>query len=50
MKINKGPEVIIGQTTNFRSITIWVNNHHLFSEILTKLEDLRNKVKRQKQA
>ena len=48
MKINKGPEGIIWQTTNFRSITIWVNSHHLFSEILAELEGLRNNVKKTK--
>ena len=48
MKISKGPEGIIGQTTNFRSITIWVNSHHLCSQIVAELEDLRNKVKKDK--
>ena len=47
MKISKGSEGIIGQTTNFRSITIWVNSHHLYSETLTGLKSVRN-IHRQK--
>ena len=46
MKISKGSEGIIGQTTNFRSVTIWVNSHHFCSQIVTELEGLRNKVKK----
>ena len=48
MKISKGPEGIIGQTTNFRSITIWVNSHHLSSQIVAELEVLQNRVKKDK--
>ena len=48
MKISKGPEGIIGQTTNFRSITIWVNSHYLCSQIVAELEGLRNTVKKDK--
>ena len=48
MKISKGPEGIIGQTTNFRSRTIWVNSHHLCSQIVAEAERLRNKVKKDK--
>ena len=48
MKISKGPKVFIEQTTNFRSITTWVNSHHLCSEILAELEGLRSKVKKDK--
>ena len=48
MKISKGPEGIIGQTTNFKSMTIRVNSHHLCSQIVAELEGLRNKVKNDK--
>ena len=48
MKISKGPKGIIGQTTNFRSITIWINGHHLHRQIVAELERLRNKVKKDK--
>ena len=44
MKISKDPEGIIGQTTNFRSMTIRVSSQHLCSQIVAELEGLRNKV------
>ena len=43
MKIGKGPAGLIGVTTNARSVQIWANGHPLCSEVLTKLERLRNK-------
>ena len=46
MKIGKGPAGLIGQTTNFRSLTIWASSHHLWSEVLTELESLRKKDKK----
>ena len=48
MKISKGPEGIIGQTTNFRSMTIRVNSHRLCSQIVAELEDLQNKANNDK--
>ena len=32
MKISKGPEGLIGQTTNSRLITMWINSHYVCSE------------------
>ena len=36
MNISKGPEGIIGQKNNFRSITIWVSSHHLCSQTVAE--------------
>ena len=46
MKIGKRPAGLIGQTTNSKSVTIWANSHHLCSKVLTELESLRNKHKK----
>ena len=46
MKIGKGPSGLIGQTTNSRSVTIWADIHHWCSEVLTELESLRSKNKK----
>lgn len=34
---------MIGVTTNDRSVSIWVNSHHLCGELLTELENLRSR-------
>ena len=43
MKVGIGPTGVIGVTTNDRSVSIWSNNHHLCSELLTELSDLGSK-------
>ena len=43
MKIAKGPVGITGVTTNEQAVQIWASGHHLCIQVLTELEDLREK-------
>ena len=47
MKVGKRSAGLIGQTTDSRSVTIWANNHHLWSEMLAELGSLRNRDKKE---
>lgn len=43
MKIGKGPAGLAGVSTNEWGVHIWASGHHLCNQVLTELEDLREK-------
>ena len=42
MKIGKGPSGLIGVTTQERTVKVWANGHHLCSNLLSELDNLRS--------